>query len=161
MAVLNAETDVNTVAIFDLQGNVTADESNITTLITDVDLVELDISNMKSRLIALEAQNYEFNTELGPLASMDGRIKLVTSDILYFGDTLCKIDSGSGGTDLYIQFGKTTIIKHETDCETALSGSLITLDSATDETFNKGDILVLEQDFTNGFFWVEIFQEKN
>lgn len=158
---LTNEVDANTLAIANLQGNATIFQDHQDSHHSQFNVNDADISNMKSRLTALENEKSEFNTELRPLASKDGRIKLVTANIVYYGDELCKIDSGSGGTDLYIQFGDTTTVRHQTDCEVDLSGHLLTLDSATDETFNKGDVLVIEQDFTNGFFWVEIFQEKN
>ena len=167
--VVQAESD-----IVILQTNVTIIESDIVVIegdvsslqttqavhTTEIAVLENSLLSTESRLVSLETES-DFNTDLDIVASVDGAIKLPDDAILLFTDNLCKIDSGSAGSDVYIEFGSNVTVAHETNCESGQSGTLITLSSAADENFSRGDIIVFEQQFTNGFFWVEIFQSKN
>lgn len=171
VTVLNVETaridSLNSTQLSELaEQNVI--QTDIATALAHVDdhhnervVTDVQISGLDARLFALENQKEEFNIELRPFADNDGALRLTAASIILYSDELCKIDSINTGPNLYIQFGNTTTVRHETDCEPGPRGTLISLISETDEVFNKGDVLVLHGDTTNGFFLVEVYQDKS
>jgi len=74
--------------------------------------------------------------------------------ILFFGDTLCKIE---GGNSYLIKFGMQTTVKHDDQSCTG-NGEKISLEGSSDAVFQQGDILALRS--SNGFF-TEVHREQS
>lgn len=121
----------------------------------DINLAELDILNNKNRLAALENKQFVPEFGLSLRASLDGAVNPLGFAMLYHGDVLCKIETGS---TTYIQFGSNTTVKHENNCSPN-NGNLISLASGITENFTRGDVLVLEKNFVTGFSQ-EVFRDQ-
>jgi len=95
--------------------------------------------------------------EFKMLASLNGNINPQSGNlaILFFGDTLCKIE---GGTSYLIQFGMQTTVEHDNQSSCDGNGELISLEGNSDAVFQEGDILVLRS--SNGLF-TEVFRDQS
>ena len=93
--------------------------------------------------------------ELKILAALNGNINPQANNIaiLFFGDTLCKIE---GGNTYLIKFGMQTTVQH--DNQSCLgNGERFSLEGNSDAVFQQGDVLVVTT--SNGLF-TEVYREQ-
>ena len=96
------------------------------------------------------------------IVSENGRIQVggLGGAILYYGDTLCEIESVSPGTGVVIHFAMETTVQHLTDCVNNASGQLFKLDNDIDATFQPGDLLAVETNDDGLEKIVEVYREQ-
>jgi len=80
--------------------------------------------------------------------------------ILYYGDTLCEIESVNQGTGVVIHFAMETTVQHLTDCVNNVSGQLFKLEGNVDATFQPGDLLAVEINTDSPAKIVEVHREQ-
>jgi len=96
------------------------------------------------------------------IVSENGRIQVnsLGGAILYYGDTLCEIQSVHPGTGVVIHFAMETTVQHLTDCVNNASGQLFKLDNDIDATFQPGDLLAVETNDDGLEKIVEVYREQ-
>ena len=156
LTALTAEVDANTLAIINLQGDITSLEGNLTIVEdhindhhTEVAVLNAENDGIEARLTAIETNQFTNELDLSIVASDTGKAEPRTKGIFYYGNDLCKLEASTSIIpSLYIKFGSTTAVKHLTDCAPAQNGVLINLTNNTDQVFLKGQILVLKNNFS-------------
>lgn len=156
LTALTAEVDANTLAVFNLQGDITSIEGDLTIVgdhindhHTEVAVLNAENDGIEARLVAIETNQFTNEIDLTVSASDDGKVEPRTQATFYFGNQLCKIEASTSIIPtLYLKFGSTTTVKHLTDCAPTQNGVLISLTNSTDQVFLKGQILVLKNNFS-------------
>ena len=136
------------------------------------DLID-GLTDLQDRVTALEATSSSnstltllTNTEFDILASQSGKVDGVLRQgaYVFYGDTLCGVqatrslpEAGSNGANaILLKFANTTSVLDNDCCSSAVMQ--IDLLNDVDQTFEKGDILVLGTDGSQMF---EVFRELN
>jgi hypothetical protein len=96
------------------------------------------------------------------IVSENGRIQInsLGGAILYYGDTLCEIQSLHQGTGVVIHFAMETTVQHLTDCVNNADGQLFQLENSIDATFQAGDLLAVELNTDSPAKIVEVYREQ-
>ena len=83
-----------------------------------------------------------------------------SSEIIFYGDTLCRI-AGGGGVNIFIKFTGDTLVQHNnTTCPEIYGNSfVIELEGGIDATFHKGNILIVVRN--PGPNWQEVTRETS
>lgn len=139
---LTSEVDANMLDIANLQGNQTA--------------IQTDIAILQGQIAVLSAGGPQGTNTALPMttqASTTGAINPQKTEFIFYGDTLCEIEASGY---VVIEFGGDTLVKHNNNCS-ALNGDLINLNTAIDESFKQGDILVLDRVSST---WDEVFRSQ-
>jgi len=101
---------------------------------------------------------------LTPIGSVDGNIKISgeyspSTNLLFYGTTLCKIDIGTSTLNhFYIEFATTTTVQ-DSNIGGCGVGRAIGLVGSSDAVFNQGDILVLDFQSGSGLY-EEVHREQ-
>jgi len=163
---LQSQTDQNTSDVSDIKlgvSNSTVIIDFIADLISTQNSEQLEQDQMQlliatlqgqvSILSAVEEVGTTTNLPMTTQASSIGAINPQQKEFIFYGDTLCEIE---GINYVVIQFGGNTTVLHNSNCS-ALNGDPIILDTATDEIFLEGDILVLDRVSTT---WDEVHRSQ-
>ena len=107
----------------------------------------------------VENQGVTASLELTLAASQTGEFFTQAFEVLYYGDTLCRIEQ-FGPAYLLIEFGAETLVQHNNvSCtnDRGANSRLIELDGGADFIFKKGDRLILDRNI--GLKWHEVARE--
>jgi len=126
-----------------------------------VTIATFSIADAEKPPTVVENQGITASLELTLAASQTGEFFTQASEVLYYGDTLCRIEQ-FGPSYLLIEFGGETLVQHNNlSCvnDRGANSRLIELEGGTDFTFNQGDRLILDRNI--GLKWHEVARDLN
>ncbi len=122
-------------------------------------IASFSIADAEKPPTVVENQGITSNLELTLAASQTGEFFTQSSEVLYYGDTLCRIEQ-FGLAYLLIEFGEETLVQHNNllcPNNRGANSQLIELEGGSDFTFKKGDRLILDRNI--GLKWQEVARE--
>ena len=141
-------------SITDLEASFAGFETFLTDLTSEVDANTIDIIAIQAQISLLSiVDESQYQVQMTTQASSNGAINPQKTEFVFYGDVLCEIEASGY---VVIQFGGTTTVKHNNNCSTS-NGDVIILDTAIDEFFKPGDILVLDKITTT---WNEVYRNQ-
>ncbi len=130
-------------------------QGDIATLQTDVSVLQSNLTTLSFEIDDLQEKLFiERAIEMSPVGSVFGAINPQTKGIIFFGDTLCRIEQS--GTLVIIFAANTTVVHQDITCSTE-NGNPINLETNSNEVFQAQDTLALQRILNE---WVEVYRDQ-